>query len=348
MRYLLFLLLLGTTVFVPFASATADDKAGLAFFESKIRPVLIKHCFECHAKDSKKIGGKLRLDTREEFRKGGESGSPLVAGKPGESLIIHALKWKDDLEMPPKVPLPEAVIADFEKWIAMGAPDPRVPEKPIPVALPVSTATTHWSFQPIQSPPLPPTKNSQWGVTPVDQFVLARMEQAGLAPTADASPGELIRRLSVDLLGLPPTFEQSSSFEKDFSEQGPQALERVVDQMLASPQFGEQWGRHWLDVARFGESNGNDGLSRNPTFPHAWRYRDYVIEAFNEDMPYDQFLTEQIAGDLLPASNDIQRDRQLVATGFLALGSKPAKAMNENFEMDVIDDQINVVSAGVM
>ncbi|MCC6883191.1 MAG: PSD1 domain-containing protein [Verrucomicrobiales bacterium] len=348
MRLLLFFLLVVTTGFVPVASSTADDKAGLAFFESKIRPVLIKHCFECHAKDSKKIGGKLRLDNREDFRKGGESGPPMVAGKPGESLIIHALKWKEDLEMPPKAPLPEAVIADFEKWIAMGAPDPRVPEKPIPVANPVPTATTLWSFQPIQSPPLPPTKNRQWGVTPVDQFVLARMEQAGLTPTADASPGELIRRLSVDLLGLPPTFEQSSSFQKDFSEQGQQALERVVDHMLASPQFGEQWGRHWLDVARFGESNGNDGLSRNPTFPHAWRYRDYVIDAFNEDMPYDQFLTEQIAGDLLPASNDIQRDRQLVATGFLALGSKPAKAMNENFEMDVIDDQINVVSAGVM
>ncbi|MGB3117528.1 MAG: PSD1 and planctomycete cytochrome C domain-containing protein, partial [Verrucomicrobiales bacterium] len=348
MRLLLFFLLVVTTGFVPVASSTADDKAGLAFFESKIRPVLIKHCFECHAKDSKKIGGKLRLDNREDFRKGGESGPPMVAGKPGESLIIHALKWKEDLEMPPKAPLPEAVIADFEKWIAMGAPDPRVPEKPIPVAKPVPTATTLWSFQPIQSPPLPPTKNRQWGVTPVDQFVLARMEQAGLTPTADASPGELIRRLSVDLLGLPPTFEQSSSFQKDFSEQGQQALERVVDHMLASPQFGEQWGRHWLDVARFGESNGNDGLSRNPTFPHAWRYRDYVIDAFNEDMPYDQFLTEQIAGDLLPASNDIQRDRQLVATGFLALGSKPAKAMNENFEMDVIDDQINVVSAGVM
>lgn len=348
MRLLLFFLLVVTTGFVPVASSTADDKAGLAFFESKIRPVLIKHCFECHAKDSKKIGGKLRLDNREDFRKGGESGPPMVAGKPGESLIIHALKWKDDLEMPPKAPLAETVIADFEKWIAMGAPDPRVPEKPIPVAKPVPTATTLWSFQPIQSPPLPPTKNRQWGVTPVDQFVLARMEQAGLTPTADASPGELIRRLSVDLLGLPPTFEQSSSFQKDFSEQGQQALERVVDHMLASPQFGEQWGRHWLDVARFGESNGNDGLSRNPTFPHAWRYRDYVIDAFNEDMPYDQFLTEQIAGDLLPASNDIQRDRQLVATGFLALGSKPAKAMNENFEMDVIDDQINVVSAGVM
>lgn len=348
MRLLLYFLLVVTTGFVPLASSTADDKAGLAFFESKIRPVLIKHCFECHAKDSKKIGGKLRLDTRENFRKGGESGPPMVAGKPGESLIIHALKWKEDLEMPPKAPLPEAVIADFEKWIAMGAPDPRVPEKAIPVAKPVPTATSLWSFQPIQAPPLPPTRNSQWGVTPVDQFVLARMEQAGLAPTADASPGELIRRLSVDLLGLPPTFEQSSSFQKDFSEQGPQALERVVDHMLASPQFGEHWGRHWLDVARFGESNGNDGLSRNPTFPHAWRYRDYVIQAFNEDMPYDQFLTEQIAGDLLPASNDIQRDRQLVATGFLALGSKPAKAMNENFEMDVIDDQINVVSAGVM
>ncbi len=336
------------TLFVLAKGAFAvDDKAGIAFFESKIRPALVKHCYECHAKDAKKIGGKLRLDTREDLRKGGESGSSIMAGKPDESLLIHALKWEDNLEMPPKEPLPAALIADFAQWITMGAPDPRI-EPMVPVAPPVDTTTSHWSFQPIKNPPTPATKTPEWIRDPVDAFILAGIEKAGLAPTRLASPETLIRRLYVDLWGLAPTYEQIAAFADDFKTRGQPAVEKLVDELLAAPYFGERWGRHWLDVARYGESNGNDGLSRNPTFPHAWRYRDYVIAAFNRDTPYNLFVTEQIAGDLLPADNDVQRDQQLIATGFLALGAKPAKAMNENFDMDVVDDQIAVVGSGIL
>ena len=174
------------------------------------------------------------------------------------------------------------------------------------------------------------------------------MKAAGLQPTADASPQHLIRRLSIDLTGLPPTQEHVSQFVHRYKTQGTQAVEALVDDLLASPHFGERWGRHWLDVARYGESNGNDGLGRNPTFPHAWRYRDYVIDAINRDMPYDQFIREQIAGDLLPADTPADHDRQRIATAFLAIGSKPAKAMNDNFAMDVVADQIDVVSRGLM
>jgi hypothetical protein len=327
--------------------SAADDKAGIAFFESKIRPVLVKHCYECHSKDAKKLGGKLLLDTRDDLRKGGESGSSIVAGKPDESLLIHALRWEDNLEMPPKEPLPEAVIADFVKWIALGAPDPR-PGPVVPVAPLVDTTTSHWSFQPVKDPPVPEVKTADWSRDPIDRFILAGIEKAGLSPTGDAPPETLIRRLYADLIGLAPSVEEIAAFVDDHETRGQRAVERLVDDLLASPQFGERWGRHWLDVARYGESNGNDGLSRNSTFPHAWRYRDYVIQSFNDDTPYDRFVTEQIAGDLMEAGGDAQRDRQLVATGFLAIGSKPAKAMNENFDMDVVDDQIAVVGSGIM
>ncbi|HAW26745.1 MAG TPA: hypothetical protein DCY03_01300, partial [Planctomycetaceae bacterium] len=205
-----------------------------------------------------------------------------------------------------------------------------------------------WSFQPITNPELPAVQNQHWGVDPLDQFVLARIEAAGLKPTYDAAPRQLVRRLYYDLIGLPPTLEQVEIFLDDYQRRQQAAVKTLVDELLASPHFGERWGRHWLDVARYGESNGNDGLSRNPTFPHAWRYRDYVIQAFNNDLPYDRFLTEQISGDLLPAETPAERDRLLIATGFLALGSKPAKAMNVNFDMDVVNDQIDVVSTGVM
>lgn len=340
------ILLAAISVF-PDGAPAADDKAGIAFFESKIRPALVKHCQECHAKDAKKIGGKLLLDTRDDLKKGGESGSPIVAGKPEESLLIHALKWENDLEMPPKTPLPAATIADFEKWIAMGAPDPRTGPA-VPVAPPVDTRTDHWSFQPIQKTPVPVTEHKDWPRDPVDAYILADIEKAGLTPAKDAPPETLIRRLYADITGLAPSLVQIAAFADDFQARGQTAVESLVDELLASPQFGERWGRHWLDVARYGESNGNDGLSRNPTFPHAWRYRDYVIAAFNDDTPYDHFVTEQIAGDLLPAESDAQRDRQLVATGFLALGAKPAKAMNENFDMDVVDDQIAAVGSGIL
>jgi cytochrome c553 len=346
MRFRL-LIFLATVAAHQSSAPAADDKAGIAFFESKIRPALVKHCQECHAKGAKKIGGKLLLDTRDDLRKGGESGSPIVAGKPAESLLIHALKWENDLEMPPKTPLPAAVIADFEKWIAMGAPDPRTGPV-VPVAPLVDTRTDHWSFQPIKKTPVPVTKTADWPRDPVDAFILAGIEKTGLAPAKDAPPETLIRRLYADLTGLAPSLEQIAVFADDFQTRGQSAVETLVDELLASPQFGERWGRHWLDVARYGESNGNDGLSRNPTFPHAWRYRDYVIAAINDDVPYDRFVTEQIAGDLLPAESDAQRDRHIVATGFLALGAKPAKAMNENFDMDVVDDQIAAVGSGIL
>ncbi|MFT5495389.1 MAG: hypothetical protein ACI9TH_000780 [Kiritimatiellia bacterium] len=324
------------------------------FFETRIRPVLVERCFDCHSTSAKKLGGKLHLDSGEALLKGGESGPLLIPGKPEESLLLQAL-LHDGLEMPPETPLPEAVVHDFHEWVRMGAPYPQAEASKGSKASKGTTTpagpdvhSTFWSFQPIRSPASPDAKRHDWARDPLDAFVLSRMEAADLTPTADATPPQLIRRLTIDLIGLPPTFDQVQAFVEEYERDRQQAVESCVDELLASPHFGERWGRHWLDVARYGEANGNDGLGRNATFPHAWRYRDYVIQAFNDDLPYNRFLTEQIAGDLLPAPSPHDRDRQLIATGFLAIGSKPAKAMNDNFDMDVVADQIDVVSTGVM
>ncbi|MGC3996312.1 MAG: DUF1549 domain-containing protein [Anaeromyxobacter sp.] len=302
----------------PWAEAGSVSPADRAFFENRIRPVLVKHCFECHAAGAKKVGGKLLLDTAEALRKGGESGPLLIEGQPDKSLLIHALRY-DGTEMPPSKPLPASVVNDFVEWVKRGAPDPRGS----PVAAKAGSPDKGekgdrlWSFRPVSNPALPGVGNESWPRDPIDRFVLSRIEAADLKPTSDATPQTLVRRLYVDLIGLPPASQQVAQFIADHRRDGTKATERLVDELLASPHFGERWGRHWLDVARYGESNGNDGLGRNPTFPHAWRYRDYVIAAFNDDTPYDRFLAEQIAGDLLPADSDAQRDRQLVATGFL-------------------------------
>jgi len=330
------------------AEITAQQRK---FFENKIRPVLAKECYKCHAAGAKKIGGKLLLDTTAGLKKGGESGSPLVAGKPDDSLIVHALKWLDDLEMPPDDPLPKNVVADFEKWILMGAPVPADKKKATAKAPAVEPRKYKpgelWSFQTVKNPPVPEAK-SEWPRNAIDQFVFEKMAANSLKPTTDAPPKILVRRLYFDVIGLPPTMVESDAFVADFEKRGQPAVEKLVDDLLASSHFGERWGRHWLDVARYAESNGNDGLSRNASFPNAWRYRDYVIDALNRDVPYDRFITEQIAGDLLEAKTDIERDRQLVATGFLALGAKPATAMNTNFAMDVVADQIEVVTSGII
>ena len=304
-----------------------------AFFESKIRPVLVKQCYECHSQGAKKLGGKLLLDAPSEMIVGGASGPSLIAGKPDESLIVQAVRY-DGLEMPPKKRLPDHVVNDFIEWVKMGAPDPRAD---LPKTTQQAAQEPLWSLKPISDPKPPKVQNSAWPSESLDAFILAKLEQNNLQPAADAKKAVLKRRLSFDLIGLPPSDSSDLSDPSDY-----------VDSLLNSPHFGEKWGRHWLDVARYAESNGNDGLSRNPSFPHAWRYRDYVIRAFNEDLPYDRFITEQLAGDLLPADTPEQRDRQLIATGLLALGSKPAKAMNENFEMDVVADQINVIGSGIL
>ncbi|MCX6856894.1 MAG: PSD1 and planctomycete cytochrome C domain-containing protein [Verrucomicrobia bacterium] len=311
------------------ADMTPDQRV---FFESKIRPVLVKQCYECHSQGAKKVGGKLLLDAPSEMIVGGESGPALIAGRPEESLIVQAVRY-DGLEMPPKKRLPEQVVNDFVEWVKMGAPDPRTEPPKIAKKAPQAPL---WSLKPISDPKPPKVQNTAWPRQSLDAFILDKIEQNGLAPASDTERSTLRRRLSFDLIGLPPQTHEMSDLESE------------IERLLASPHFGEKWGRHWLDVARYAESNGNDGLSRNPSFPHAWRYRDYVIHALNEDLPYDRFITEQIAGDLLPADSPAQRDRQLIATGLLALGAKPAKAMNDNFDMDVVADQINVIGSGIL
>ena len=328
-------------------SITPDD---LAFFENKIRPVLVEHCYECHSADSEELGGKLRLDHREGVRTGGESGPALVAGDPQASLLVHALRY-DGVEMPPNAPLPEAIVNDFVKWIDRGAPDPRAKPgmvKPAQTNEHETDKPKLWSIQPVRRETPPDVKQTSWPRSPIDRFVLAKMESQALKPTEDADARTLARRLYYDLIGLPPTLAQLEAFSAAHQRNPATAVANLVDELLASREFGVRWGRYWLDVVRYGESNGNDGLGRNPTFPHAWRYRDYVIDAFNADTPYDRFLTEQIAGDLLPSDSPQETDRNLVATGMLAMASKPAKAMNTSFEMDVVADQIDIVGRGII
>lgn len=326
--------------------ALADERS--AFFESKIRPVLVQHCYECHSPEADSLGGKLLLDTRDGIHQGGESGAAIVAGDPESSLILQAIRY-DGMEMPPDGPLPEPIVRDFEKWIRDGAYDPRIAKT---TSEPTSTttrhsATDHWAFQPRLVPQIPVVQNEDWVNSSIDFFTLSAMETAKVRPTKDAPPRTLLRRLHYDLVGLPPTMEQVERFEQACQTDRRSAIVDVVNELLASPQFGIRWARHWLDLARYGESNGDDGLGRNASFPHAWRYRNYVIDALNLDLPLNQFIIEQIAGDLLPHESAAERNRLLTATGFLAIGSKPASAMNNNFAMDIVDDQINVISTGL-
>ncbi|MDE0571467.1 MAG: DUF1553 domain-containing protein [Verrucomicrobiales bacterium] len=329
-------------ILFPFDSAIGGD---VFFFENKIRPALVKYCYECHSSASKELGGSLSLEFRDDILRGGESGPALVRGNPKNSLLIRAIKRTDDLAMPPKEkePLPEDVIHDFVEWINMGAPDPREGK-----FISSKGKESLWSLEPLSDQVLPEVNDSAWPRDRIDRFILHKLESKRLVPAKDALPQTLIRRLYYDLIGLAPSQEEIIAFTLDYSRDSDQAVSILVDELLLSKHFGERWGRHWLDIARYGESNGNDGLGRNATFPHAWRFRDYVIDTINHDVPYDRFIKEQIAGDLLPVDNVEERNRNLVATGFLAIGAKPAKAMNENFAMDVVDDQINVVTTALL
>jgi cytochrome c553 len=322
----------------PGASISVEQER---FFEAKIRPVLVTHCGKCHARTAQKLRGGLRLDSREGLRLGGDSGPAVVPGKPEDSLIIRAIRYRDEeLRMPPKGKLPDAVVADFEAWVKMGAPDPRIDSSDGAARLPVAPpkGQAFWSFRPPKKAPPPVVKRVDWPRSDVDRFLLAGLEARGLAPVTDAERSKLLRRLTFDLIGLPPTPEESDAFLRDDS---PEAFARVVDRLLALPHFGERWGRHWLDVARFAESSGKT----NFTYPQAWRYRDWVIAAFNADMPFDRFVRMQIAGDLLSAADDRQRADQLIATGFLALGSKVHDAENRGqFILEVVDEQIEATT----
>jgi len=323
------------------AESTAE---GLAFFEKKIRPVLVENCYKCHSASSEKVKGELLLDTREGIRKGGESGHAVVPKNLDESLLIAAIRYGDeDLEMPPKEKLPDSVIADFEKWIMMGAPDPR-DGKAAPFFKPDwAKSKNHWSFKVPKQPDVPKVKNGDWPRTDVDRFVLAELEEKSLKPVGEADRRTLIRRLYFDLNGLPPTPQEVDSFVKDTD---PKAYEKLVDRLLASESFGERWGRHWLDVARYAESSGKES---NITYPHAWRYRDYVIDSFNADKPYNQFIREQIAGDMMRARDDKHRAELMTATGFLAMGPKSHnEGSRSQFAADLADEQIETMSRSML
>ena len=322
----------------------ADESEGSQFFETRIRPILIKHCYECHSKDAKEVKGSLVVDSAAGLLAGGDSGATLVPGKPEASLLLEALRY-EGLEMPPDGRLPPSVINDFEAWIKMGAADPRVgdPRNVSLSSIDVEAGRDYWAFQ---SPRLygpPAVADEQWPRSAIDRFVLARLEESGLLPAPDADRSTLVRRLYFDLIGLPPTPEQVDAFVKDSSSD---AVDALVGRLLDSPQFGVHWGRHWLDVARYADSNGGDF---NATFHNAWRYRDYVVAAMNDDKPFDQFVREQIAGDLLPFDTNEQRAQQLIATGFLMVGTKMLSERDkEKLTMDVVDEQISTVGSAFL
>lgn len=316
----------------------APDARGVEFFESKVRPLLVEHCGECHIKADEPRGG-LSLASRAGWQTGGDSGPAIAPGKPDESLLIQAVRY-ESYEMPPDGKLSDSDIAILEKWVVMGAPDPRDGEVPktAPDKQSLAEAREFWAFQLPEPRHVPEVRDAAWPRDPLDHFILARLEAKQLRPAPPAAPNVWLRRVTYDLTGLPPTPEELAAFERDAA---PDARARVVDRLLASPQFGVHWGRHWLDVARYADSNGGDF---NATFFNAWRYRNYVIEAFNRDKPFDQFIREQIAGDLLPASSDAERADQLVATTFLMIGPKMLSERNkEKLTMDVVDEQIDTV-----
>ncbi len=309
--------------------AAAND-AALDHFERRIRPALVEHCYPCHSQASGVSQGALRLDTAEGLRQGGDSGPLISAETPQVSLILQALRY-EGYQMPPSGKLPDETIAAFAEWIAAGAPDPREGDDP-GVAPPAISATAHWSFQPMQRPDVPAT-NATWGRTPIDAFVASRQRAAGLEPAPEASPRDLIRRVSIDLTGLPPTAEEIERFESDPSDA---AFEKVVDELLASPRFGERWGRHWLDVARYADTKGYV-FQEDRNYPGAYRYRDWVIGSLNDDLPYDRFLVLQIAADRV--GEDAPRE----AMGYLTLGRRFL-----NNPHDIIDDRIDVVTRGML
>lgn len=337
------------------AVTVADDGdltpavADVDFFESRIRPVLVKHCYDCHA--GAKHEGSLRVDFRQLIRQGGDRGPAVVPKHPEASLLLAAISHADDdLQMPPKGPkLADDVIADFRRWIEMGAPDPRTDEQVDSGEAwnGLESAKNHWAYQPPALSQAPQVDDAAWPRSDVDRFVLSALRKQQLRPTADVDSRTLVRRLHFDLVGLPPSPAAIEGFLKAINESGIEAaLSSEVDELLESPRFGERWGRHWLDVARYGESSGGES---NVSFPYAWRYRDYVIDAYNDDLPYDRFLMEQIAGDLLPFDDDAERARLLTATGFLAVGKKNLGENNDaKFTADLVDEQIDSLTRSVM
>jgi len=333
----------------PMAAAATPPAASpedLQFFEARVRPVLVDRCYKCHSHDADKIKGGFMLDTREGLLHGGDTGPAIEPGKPEDSLLVDAISYRDpDLQMPPKGErLSDQQVADITEWIRRGAPDPRslVSRGSSPAY--GGVGRDHWSFLPVRRPAVPAVSDAAWCRTPVDAFILARLEENSMKPNPPADKYTLIRRATFDLTGLPPTEAEVQRFLVDDS---PDAWAKVVDRLLASPRYGERWGRYWLDVARYADTKGDTPQREDPRYPFAWTYRDYVIDAFNSDKPYNEFIVEQLAADRLLAE-DLKRPRKpgeqvdqtrLAALGFLTLGNR-----FENSTNDIINDRIDVTT----
>ena len=335
--------------------ALADDEQpklsteAVQFFETKIRPILADQCYRCHSADGQGVRGGLAVDNRDALLAGGESGPAIVPGNLDESVLWNAINHRD-LRMPPKSKLPDAVLEDFRKWIEMGAPDPRVSSGVVihskVTAEDIAKGKEFWSFRPPASVAPRATKYSFWAKSKIDRYIAQGWDDHDLQPANDSDASTLLRRIYNDLVGLPPSLEDRDSFARSYKSDPDEAIAQLVDTLLDKPQFGERWGRHWLDVARYAETTGKE---IEETFPQAWRYRDYVIDSFNLDKPYDRFIQEQIAGDLLPVKSDKEWTEHLIATGFLAIGPKSLIEKNpRQFQADLIDEQIDTTTRVVL
>jgi hypothetical protein len=328
------------------AAAGGQEGEGVEFFEKRIRPVLVDRCYACHSAQAEKAKGGLTVDTREALLRGGNSGPAVVPGDLDRSLLIKAIRYTDeDLGMPPKQRdrLSPEQVADFESWVRRGAPDPRLADAAPPSRpkIDFAEARKFWSFRPVADPALPEVGDRAWPVSPIDRFVLARLEARGLRPGPDADKPTLLRRATFDLTGLPPSPEEIDAFLADAS---PDAFARVVDRLLASPHYGERWGRHWLDVVRYADTAGDN--SDFPV-PQARLYRDWVLRAFNEDKPFDRFVREQVAGDLLPWATEAERVDGVVATGYLAISRRFVDSI-EKYHHLTIEDTIDTLGKSIL
>src|SRR5437899_2329443 len=323
---------------VAFANPPAEQ---IEFFEKKIRPVLVNHCYKCHSASAKKVRSGLLLDSRDGIRNGGERGPAVVPSDPAASLLLKALRY-EELQMPPGGKLPAPVIEDFATWIKQGAVDPRDGAASQQKRIDFQAAKQFWAFQPPRRHPVPVVHNGEWPKQPIDHFILARLEQAGLSASPPADRRTWIRRVSFDLIGLPPSPDEVEAFVDDRS---PDAVEKVVERLLASPHYGERWARIWLDVARYAEDQAHIvGNDQSLCYPNAYLYRDWVIGALNADMPYPRFIQLQLAADLIEPG-DV---KNWPALGFLGLGPKYYSRNSLAVMADEWEDRVDVVGRGLL
>jgi hypothetical protein len=329
-----------------FVAPALGSDANIEFFEKKIRPVLVDQCYSCHSAGAKKLRGGLLLDSAAGVRKGGDTGPALVPGKPAESLMLKALRY-EEMKMPPAGKLPARVVADFEAWIAGGAADPREDKVAAPAQprIDIKAAQNQWAYQLPRRHDAPAVQRGAWPQRPHDRFVLARLEQAGLAPSPAADARVLIRRLTFDLTGLPPAAEDVEAFVRDTAANPQRAYAAAVERLLASPQYGERWARLWLDVARYAEDQAHIvGNDKSLTYPNAYLYRDWVVQALNADIPYDRFVRLQLAADLIEPKDTTNH----AALGYLGLGPKYYQRNSPAVMADEWEDRVDVVSRGLL